>query len=144
MIVSTDTELSEEEIIRVYGKRWDIEVFFKACKSYLNLVKEYRGISYDGINAHVAIVFSRYMMLSVAQRENEDDRTICELCFCLLDEMEDITFSRSMCIIMDALMDAVMEYFHITEAQLEEFTASFIQRLPQYMKEALERKEIVA
>ena len=139
VIVSTDTELSEKEIIRVYGKRWDIEVFFKACKSYLKLVKEYRGISYDAMNAHVAIVFSRYMMLSVAQRET---RTIGhELCFCLLDEIEDITFSRSMCIIMDALMDAVME-FHITEAQLEEFTASFIQRLPKYMQEALERKEI--
>ena len=144
VIVSTDTELSEEEIIRVYGKRWDIEVFFKACKSYLNLVKEYQGISYDTMNAHVAIVFSRYMMLSVAQRENEDDKTICELCFCLLDEMEDITFSRSMCIIIEALMDTVMEYFHITEAQLKEFTVSFIQRLPKYMQEALERKEIAA
>ena len=142
VIVSTDTELSEEEVIRVYGKRWDIEVFFKACKSYLNLVKEYRGISYDAMNAHVAIVFSRYMMLSVAQRENEDDRTICELCFCLLDEMEDITFSQSMRIIIDAMMDAVMEYFHITEAQLEEFTANFIQRLPQYMLKALGREEI--
>ena len=39
---------------------------------------------------------------------------------------------------MDALMDAVMEYFHITEQQLEEFTASFIQRLPKYMQKALE------
>lgn len=144
VIVSTDTELSEEEIIRVYGKRWDIEVFFKACKSYLNLVKEYRGISYDAMNAHVAIVFSRYMMLSVAQRENTDDKTICELCFCLLDEMEDITFSRSVHIIIDALMDTVMEYFHITEAQLDEFTVSFIQRLPKYMQEALERKEVAA
>ena len=36
----------------------------------------------------------------------------------------------------------VMEYFHITEAQLEEFTASFIQRLPKYIQEALGRKEI--
>lgn len=144
VIISTDTGLSEEEIIRVYGKRWDIEVFFKACKSYLKLVKEYRGISYDAMNAHVAIVFSRYMMLSVAQRENEDDKTICELCFCLLDEMEDITFSRSMCIIIDALMDTVMEYFHITEGQLEEFTTSFIKRLPKYMQEALERKESAA
>ena len=68
-LVSTDTQLSEEEIIRVYGKRWDIEVFFKACKSYLSLVKEYRGIYYDTMNAQVAIVFARYMMLSVAQRE---------------------------------------------------------------------------
>ena len=90
--------------------------FFKSCKSYLKLVKEYRRISYDAMCAHTAIVFARYMMLSVARRENEDDKTICELCFCLPDEMEDITFSRSMGIILEALMDTVMEYFHITEA----------------------------
>ena len=77
------------------------------------------------------------MMLSVAQRKNEDDKTICELFFCLMDELDDITFSQSMRIIIDALMDAVMEYFHITEQQLEEFTASFIQRLPKYMQNAL-------
>ena len=142
--MSTDTSISEEEIIRIYGKRWGIEVFFKACKSYLKLVKEYRGISYDAMCAHVSIVFARYMMLSVAQREKEDDKTICELCFCLLDEMEGITFSCSMSIIIDALMDTVMEYFHITEAQLEEFTASFVQRLPKYMQDALERRETAA
>lgn len=77
------------------------------------------------------------MMLSVAQRKNEDDKTICELFFCLMDELDDITFSQSMRIIIDALMDAVIEYFHITEQQLEEFTASFIQRLPKYMQNAL-------
>lgn len=33
-----------------------------------------------------------------------------------------------------------MYRFHITEAQLDEFTVSFIQRLPKYMQEALERK----
>ena len=143
-LVSTDTSISEEEVIRIYGKRRDIGVFFKACKSCLKLVKEYRGISCDAMCAHVAIVFARYIMLSVAQRENEDDKTICGLCFCLLDEMEDITFSRSMCIIIDALVDTVMEYFHITEARLEEFTASFVQRLPKYMQDALERRETAA
>ena len=30
-LISTDVSLSEEEIIRIYGKRWDIEVFFKVC-----------------------------------------------------------------------------------------------------------------
>ena len=69
--------------------------------------------------------------------KNEDDKTICELFFCLVDELDDITFSYSMHIIIDALMDTVMEYFHITEQQLEEFTASFVQRLPKYMQEAL-------
>ena len=137
-IISTDISLTEEEIIRIYGKRWDIEVFFKSCKSYLGLVKECRSLSYDALTAHVSIVFTRYMMLSVAQRRNTDDRTICELFFCLLDELDDITFSQSMRIILDALMDTVMEYFHITEQQLEEFTAGFVQRLPKYMQAALE------
>ena len=104
---------SEEELIRVYGKRWDIEVFFKSCKSYLKLVKECRSISYDALNAHVAIVFTRYMLLSVAKRRNEDDKTICELFYCLMDELEDITFSQSMQIILEALLDTVMEFFHI-------------------------------
>ena len=28
-------EISEEEIIRRYGARWNIEVYFKTCKQYL-------------------------------------------------------------------------------------------------------------
>lgn len=56
--VCTNPELSEEEIIRIYGKRWQIEVFFKTCKSTLNLVGECRSLSYDALTAHVAIVFT--------------------------------------------------------------------------------------
>jgi len=136
-LISTDMEISEEEIIRIYGKRWDIEVFFKSCKSYLKLVKECRSTSYDALNAHIAIVFTRYMMLSVAKRRNEDDKTICELFYVLMDEMADITFSQSMQIILDALMATVMEFFHITEEQLQEFSASFIGHLPKYMQDAI-------
>ncbi len=137
-IISTDTTISEEEIIRIYGKRWDIEVFFKTCKSYLHLAKECRSLSYDALTAHVSVVFVRYMMLAVTQRCNTDDKTVCELFYRLMDELDDITFSQSMRIIIDALMDTVMEHFHITEQQLEDFTASFVQRLPKYMQKALE------
>ena len=31
MMTLLDTALSEEEIIRVHGKRWQIKVFFKTC-----------------------------------------------------------------------------------------------------------------
>ena len=137
-IISTDTTISEEEIIRIYGKRWDIEVFFKTCKSYLHLAKECRSLSYDALTAHVSVVFVRYMMLAVTQRCNTDDKTICELFYRLMDELDDITFSQSMRIIIDALMDTVMEHFHITEQQLEDFTTSLVQRLPKYMQKALE------
>lgn len=34
-LISTDVNLDENEIIRIYGKRWDIEVFFKVCKATL-------------------------------------------------------------------------------------------------------------
>ncbi len=53
--ICTDTTLSEEEIIRVYGKRWQIEVFFKTCKSMLNLIGECHSLSYDALTAHVAL-----------------------------------------------------------------------------------------
>jgi len=78
-IISTDTELDENEIIRIYGKRWDIEVFFKVCKSYLHLSKECRSISYDAMTAHTAVVFARYMMLSLESRESNDERSLGEL-----------------------------------------------------------------
>ena len=77
--ISTDITLEPVEILRIYGKRWDIEVFFKACKSMPHLGSECHCLSYDALNAHVALVFIRYMLLSLQKRCNEDDRTISKL-----------------------------------------------------------------
>ncbi|MFR3321845.1 MAG: transposase [Lachnospiraceae bacterium] len=52
----------------MYGKRWQIEVFFKACKSMLNLIGECHSLSYDALTARVAIVFTKYMLLAMGQR----------------------------------------------------------------------------
>ncbi|MGZ1340395.1 IS4 family transposase [Lactobacillus delbrueckii subsp. bulgaricus] len=78
-LICTDMTIDENEIIRIYGKRWDIEVFFKTCKSFLKLGTEYHGLSYDALTAHTAFVFLRYMFMSVEKRDDEDDRTIGEL-----------------------------------------------------------------
>ena len=51
-ILSTDCTLSEQEIVRIYGMRWDIEVFFKTTKSLLRLQKEFQGTSYDLLISH--------------------------------------------------------------------------------------------
>ncbi len=40
-------------------------------------------------------------------------------------------------ILMQALLDTITEFFHITEEQLADFTTSFINRLPKYMQDAL-------
>ena len=63
--ICTNMELSPEEIIWIYGKRWQIEVFFKTCKSYLNLIGACNSLSYDALTAHVAIVFARYLMIAL-------------------------------------------------------------------------------
>ena len=56
-ILCTDAKISNEEAVRIYGKRWDIKVFFKMCKSYLALGKESQGRSYDAQVATTSIVF---------------------------------------------------------------------------------------
>lgn len=56
-ILSTDVNLPEEEIVRLYGKRWDIECFFKVAKSHLALGKEFQCHSYDAMVAHTTIVW---------------------------------------------------------------------------------------
>lgn len=63
-ILSTDCALSDQEIIRIYGMRWDIEVFFKTTKSLLKLQKEFQGRSYDSLISQTTIVFARYIVLS--------------------------------------------------------------------------------
>ena len=141
--ICTDTTLSEEEIIRVYGKRWQIEVFFKTCKSMLNLIEECHSLSYDALTAHVAIVFTRYMLFAMEQRENEDQRTLGELFFFLVDEMADITFNRSLGILMDALMASLQEILKLSDEQLTAFTTDFEARLPEYLRSSF-HPELVA
>jgi hypothetical protein len=62
VLASTDTGLTAEEIIAIYGKRWAIEVYFKICKQYLHLA-QYQGISYDGLVAHTTLVTLAYLLL---------------------------------------------------------------------------------
>lgn len=78
VLVSMDLTMSEEEIIQTYGKRWNIELFFKMCKSYLKLSKETRSISYDALTVHTVIVFACYMMLALKQRRNMDEQSLGE------------------------------------------------------------------
>lgn len=37
VIATTKTNLRPEEIIQLYGRRWQIETYFKAAKQYLDL-----------------------------------------------------------------------------------------------------------
>lgn len=141
-IICTDMKLSPEEIIRIYGKRWQIEVFFKTCKSYLNLIGECHSLSYDALTAHVAIVFTRYIMIALEQRQNQDERTLGELFFYFTDELADITFAESYQILLRAMFESICAIFQVTEQQMDEFLRLFVSKLPSYMQNTLSRSRI--
>lgn len=130
-IICTDMSLTEQEIIRIYGKRWDIEVFFKTCKSYLKLTTECHSLSYDALTAHTVIVFVRYMLLALEQRIATDERTMGELFLLVVDELDDTSFAQSLQLIFAAMIESVCAVFHPTEEQIVLLTDNFISRLPQ-------------
>jgi hypothetical protein len=136
-LISTDISMDDEEIVRIYGKRWDIEVFFKMCKSYLSLAKEFQSRSYDSMIAHTTIVFSRYIMLAVENRNNTDLRTVGALFYHCCDELQDIQFIEAIQLIIDILKNALQQKLMISKEQISEFIDYFINALPVFLKEKL-------
>ncbi len=114
-LISTDTALVESEIIRLYGKRWDIEVFFKMCKQHLKLVKEIQIRDYDGLIGHTSMVVARYNILSWFQRQQVDQRTFGDLFRFCNKEMENIQFLDALKRILQLTMAAILNVKNMSE-----------------------------
>ena len=113
-LLSTDMTLGDSEIIQMYGKRWDIEVFFKACKSDLALETGIQVRNYDAIVAYSTIVFTRYIMLSLHARLNNDMRSWGDLLYLCYAEMIDISFQQSMALLLDLVARKISDSFAIS------------------------------
>jgi len=94
-ILSTDISLDGSEIVRIYGMRWSIEVFFKSAKSLLKLGSEFQGRNYNMLIAHTTIVFTRYILLEWERRHNQDLRSYGELFYLFCDEIQDIDYETA-------------------------------------------------
>lgn len=108
-LLTTQTNLPDDEIIRIYGKRWDIEVFFKMAKQYLRLTGEIQFRDFDGIIGYTTIVMHRYLFLAVEQREELDERSIGELFYHCCEEMADISFVEALHRILTLAMMRIRE-----------------------------------
>lgn len=106
-ILSTKIDLADEEIVRIYGKRWDIEVFFKMTKHYLNLERETQLRDFDGIIGHVTIVMSRYVFLAFEQRCHDDPRTLGSLFYACSEEQRDLSLVGAMQRLLSLALDKV-------------------------------------
>jgi hypothetical protein len=106
-ILSTKIDLADEEIVRIYGKRWDIEVFFKMLKHYLNLERETQLRDFDGIIGHITIVMSRYVFLAFEQRCHDDPRTLGSLFYACSEEQQDLSLVEAMHRLLSLALDKV-------------------------------------
>jgi len=108
-LLSTDTGLADEQIVRIYGKRWDIEVFFKMAKHHLKLAKEIQCRDYDALIAHTTIVFMRYMFLAYQCRMEMDHRTFGDLFYACCEEVADISFMQALYRILTLATDQLKQ-----------------------------------
>ena len=134
-IVSTDTSISDEEVVRIYGKRWSIEVFFKHCKSNLAMAKEFQGRSYDMLTAHTTIVYLRYIMLAMECRTGDDLRTCGELFWLMVDEIMDIKLDESVRLLVESMLKSVEKTFNPSDDAMRDYCSVFLGSLPPHLRE---------
>lgn len=60
---------------------------------------------YDAMTVHVAIVFSRYMVLVLEKRRNIDSRSIGDLFYLTIDELQDIRYFDAQILLLKMLFD---------------------------------------
>jgi hypothetical protein len=129
-LLSTDTTLTAEEIIQLYGRRWDIEVFFKMAKSFLKLAKEFQSRSFDALTAHATLVCCRYIMLELIKREHTDPRTLGTLFYAVCDEMGQIGFTEALALLLKFLEETLSNVIGLCKEQVQRLMERFVQTLP--------------
>lgn len=140
--VCTDMSMSEEEILRSYMLRWNIETYFKITKSYLKLRTECHSTSYDAITSHMVIVAIRYMILVVERFNNNDNRTIEEIFYGVQREIVNELVDCAIVLMIDTLLESVREYYRASEKQIEELVSLFVSKLPENWKNRFQVSEM--
>lgn len=133
-LLSTDLDITADEIIRIYGMRWDIEVFFKATKSLFKLAKEFQGRSYDMIVCHTTIVFTRFIILQWIHREHNDYRTIGGLFFDYCDEVQQVDFVDALKSLIDIFEELKSNVSKKVKNMISCLLDKWIQSQPSHIK----------
>jgi IS4 transposase len=74
-IVSTNLDLSDEEIIDIYKRRWDIEQGYKELREHFGFGKEENRI-YEALIARITLSFFTYNVVSYINRISNEPKTI--------------------------------------------------------------------
>lgn len=74
-ILSTNTKLTDEKIINLYKKRWNIEQGYKELREHFGFGKEENRI-YEALIARISLSFITYNLVSYINRINHEPQTL--------------------------------------------------------------------
>lgn len=103
VIASTDTSLSAEKIVKLYARRWNIEVGFHIQKSFLGLNSECQSTDYDSQVAFANLSALRDILIEYKKRTEEDPRAAGVLFNSISECMREIPLAEA----VDKLLDMV-------------------------------------
>lgn len=118
VLATTQTKLRPEEIVQLYGRRWQIETYFKTSKQYLALDKS-QVQSYDGQCGYIAVTAITYDLLAWQERQNTDDKIIGDLFYLMNESLPDIKF-------IDALVYLILELKELKQTSFEKIDGNGI------------------
>ena len=122
----------DQSLISIYRKNKK-----RRGRSRYLLSKECHALSYDAKTAHTAVVFTRYMMLSLESRESNDIRLLGELFVYISDEMSDITWLQALQMLLQLFRSTLSETAELTEEKINELVDNFLDTLPSLLKSQL-------
>lgn len=134
VLATTQIKLRPQEIIQLYGRRWQIETYFKTAKQYLALNKS-QIQSYDGQCGYIAITAIVYDLLAWQERQNMDDKTMGDLFYLMNQSLPDIKFIDALVYLISALKKI---NFDISE-KLNELIDNFMTQLPYCIQNELKK-----
>ncbi|OPY57351.1 MAG: hypothetical protein A4E55_01748 [Pelotomaculum sp. PtaU1.Bin035] len=88
--------------------------------------------------AHTSIVFCRYIMLALENRENKDPRTLGDLFYYCCDELKDISFAEAFQLVLTMLKNTLRKHLTISDGALQDMINEFISCLPAFLKGRLQ------
>jgi len=125
-IGTTDLSLSPKQVISLYSRRWDIEVFFKTVKSCLGFAKECQSRSFDAIVCSVSVVFTRHMILTWVNLTLPVQETDGQLFFRLFDEIREYSLPEALEVVLREIIVLFVDYDELLDSSLRDI----MHRLP--------------
>ena len=95
-------------------------------------------MSFDAMTAHTAVVFTRYMMLSLESRESNDNRSLGELFLYFSDEMSDITWIQAFQMLLQMFRTILSDNTELSEEKINDLVDTFMNTLPALLKSQLQ------